>query len=404
MDRTGDVPGAVSEPVFEKPVMEGIARTSDTTPAFTGPVLARLFESGSSFSFFQAVWLLERLDEVGTPVGREGPAAAESIHFRPDTSFAFPGADVRQLRVRESDSADPRYQMDVTFLGLYGVSTPLPLHYALDVLRQVETPPVSGALPAGADAAAGAAPSSATTIPEAHSPIRDFLDVLNHRLISLFYRSWTKYRYYATFGSSRSDDITSYLLWLIGLQPEWKEAILGLSPLRMIRYAGGMTQRPRSATMLEGILQDYWKDIPVEIRQCVGRWVTLSPSSLNAVGRLNSRLGEDLVVGEQIYDVSGSFDVTLGPMDWRTYESFLPDTDSFQKTQQLVRLFASDPLAFRIELKLDERQIPETRLAGEADGTSVFPLGGRLGFTSWVRTQEMPETSVTFSPVFGASN
>ncbi len=358
-------------------------------------MLARLFDMGSTFSFFQAVWLLERLGGTGTPVGQEGPVASEFIRFRPDTSFGFPAADVKRLTMQVSDTGEPRYQMDITFLGLYGVSTPMPLHYALEVLRQVETPAAT-APPAGSAAAPGVSEDAAPA--ESHSAVRDFLDVLNHRLISLFYRSWTKYRYYAKFGSPRADDITSYLLWLIGLQPGWDEAVLHLSPLRMIRYAGGMTQRPRSATMLEGVLKDYWKTIPVEIRQCVGRWVTLAPSSHNVMGQRNCRLGEDLIIGEQIYDLSGSFDVSLGPVDWQTYESFLPDTDAFLRTQQLVRLFCVDPLAFRIELKLDEKQIPETRLGGSPLG------GGRLGFTSWVRTQEMPATSVTFSPVLGVTN
>ncbi len=363
------------------------------------PVLERLLARGWEFDFFQAVWLLERLHENRTPVGQRGPVAAESIRFRPNISLGFPSTDVRRITAQtEPGSRDPVYRIDLTFLGLYGVATPLPLHYAIDILRAVETnasPQAAPALPGepppsqeGEKTEAGAPPQSASATAEGPSPARDFLDILHHRLTSLFYRSWTKYRYDVTFGMQR-DVITLYLLWLIGLRPNWPAKLLGVSPLRLIRYAGLLTQHPRSAATLEGMLLDYWDGIPVNITQFIGRWVALKPADLNRIGMLNSRLDTDLTVGEQVYDITGAFRIAVGPVDWQTYLTFLPDGQRYAETRSLVHLYGTDPLSFSIEVRLQAGEAPELKLSSDDQAS-------RLGYTSWARTDDLPETSVTF--------
>jgi type VI secretion system protein ImpH len=101
-------------------------------------LIDRLVRRGWEFDFFPAVWLLERFAAGGAPVGEVGPVSAERIRFRPEVSMVFPATDVRRVAVVDGPSEDESiYQIDVTFMGLYGVSTPLPLHYAVDVLRSV---------------------------------------------------------------------------------------------------------------------------------------------------------------------------------------------------------------------------------------------------------------------------
>lgn len=359
-----------------------------------GRLLDRLLRKPWEFEFFQAVWLLERSGAEAEPVGHRGPVRQELLRFRPSVSLGFPATDVSRLTaVHDPDTGRRFYRMEVTFLGLYGVATPLPLHYAIGVLREAE--PI-GALntPAGRDTdpQATAQPVSRSPHPaEAaeSTPTRDFLDILHHRLIGLFYRSWAKYRYHATFGTDQHDDMTGNLRWLIGHSPQWSRTTLGVDPVRMIRYAGFLTQHPRSAVSVEQLLGDYWEGIPVEVSPFTDRWVPLHLDDLNRLGMRNARLGVDLTVGEQVFDLSGAFTIRLGPMDWETYLSFLPGTRRFAETCALIRLALPDPLAFRIELRLKEREIPPTSLSS-TDG------GSMLGFTTWSQTTEMPETSVIF--------
>jgi len=365
----------------------GAVAETDITRSPADTLLQRLLASGWRFDFFQAVWLLERFCAGGTTVGGRGPVADEPIRFRPHVSLGFPPSDVRRIAALPGVTGDkPLYQLDVTFMGLYGVSTPLPLHFAVDVLRSVE--PYESPLPEqGEPVPADEVPKAAG--PREATPVRDFLDVFHHRLVSLFYRSWTKYRYDVTFSTPGRDSITDYLLWLIGCSRDYDEAVLGVSPIRLLRYAGLLTQHPGPAVALEGLLDDYWGGFAVQVEQCIGRWVPLAEADLNVLGVCNSSLGVDLTVGEQVYDLSGAFNVALGPMDWETYLTFLPGQPGFEQTRSLVQFYCSDPLSFTIEVKLREGEIHDMRLSSDEDAC-------RLGYTSWAQTGRLPETSVTF--------
>lgn len=83
-------------------------------------------------------------------------------------------------------------------------------------------------------------------------------------------------------------------------------------------------------------------------------------------------------------------------MNWDTYLSFLPDVPGvpggrrFQQTRAITRLYCCDPLAFTIEVRVQAGEISETRLTSDS-------TAGALGLTSWLRTRELGETSVTFA-------
>ena len=52
-------------------------------------------------------------------------------------------------------------------------------------------------------------------------------------------------------------------------------------------------------------------------------------------------------------------------------------------------MFGPDPLSFTIEIKIHAGEVPEARLSSDGETS-------RLGFTSWVRTEEVSDTSVLF--------
>ncbi|MCH7808177.1 MAG: type VI secretion system baseplate subunit TssG [Planctomycetes bacterium] len=347
-------------------------------------LLDRILTRGWEFDFFQVVWFLERYTPDREPVGHRGPVSKEAFRFRPDISLGFPSTDVRRITAHDDpETGDRTYGVDVTFLGLYGVSTPMPLHYAIDMLRAVDAGAADPVPEPGAPTTTSSARRSDTT------PARDFLDIFHHRLISLFYRAWLKYRYDMQFGMAGRDMLTDYLLWLVGCPRSFGESSVGIRPIRMIRYAGALTQHPKSALMLEGLLSDYWSGLEISVEQCVGRWVAIPAADMNQLGSGNSVLGETITIGEEVYDLNGAFNVVIGPVDWNTFQAFLPDGRAFAHTRDLVRLYCTDPLSFTIEVRLHPGEIPELELG-------VDPNAGRLGYTSWVRTDEVPETSVIF--------
>ena len=307
-------------------------------------------EEPARFSFFQLVRLLERHYRPRARVGGEGPAAGEILRFRPEASLGFPASDVVAVdEIPATEDQPARFRITTSFLGLYGSGSPLPVFYTEEMLRRDPD----------------------------EDPVRAFIDLFQHRLISLFYRCWEKYRYHIQFEGEGEDEFSRRMFGLIGLGTAGLTDQIGLPPARLIRYAGLLTQRPRSAAALEGMVGDFF-DVPVRVVQWTPRWVTIQPEQRIRLGQANSRLGLDASLGEKVLSRSGQFRTVLGPMRYGAFLQFLPDGESFRSLNALVLLFLSDPLEFDVELQVYGEEIPPLQLKSRD--------GGRLGWTTWLTT------------------
>lgn len=323
------------------------------------PLEQRLREGVRRFSFFQIVRLLEQFYRPAARIGREGPASREIIRFRPDVSLLFPASDLVEIERIASPEADlPRYRVTTSFLGLYGTTSPLPLFYTEEVLQRD---------------------------PEGDTA-RAFIDLFHHRFISLFFRCWSKYRYPVQFDGEGNDEFSRRIFGLIGLgTPELLERT-GIPSVRWLRYAGLMNQRPRSASALEGILHDFFGGITVGIEQCTKRWISIKNEQRNSLGRANCRLAIDASLGEKVLGRGGTFRISLGPMGYEMFLSFLPVGTFWGQLDSLVCLFVTDRLEFDIELKVRQAEIP--RLQITTAGRS------RLGWSSWLSPEGRPAEDV----------
>jgi type VI secretion system protein ImpH len=315
-------------------------------------LIRALSQEARLYSFFQVVQLLERARPQAAPLGQEGPASRETVRLRPSLSLAFPGSDVAAVEVLE-DGETPRVLVETNFLGLYGSTSPLPSFYAEELLQDSSD----------------------------DSLVRGVLDLFHHRLLSLLYRCWKKYRPYLQFRPDGRDEFSWRLFCLIGMGIDEAAARCALPARWLLRYCGLLNQRPRSAAALRCVISDFFSGLPVEVTSYAERWVTIPDESRCRLGSANCRLGVDLQVGERVEDRAGKFRVTLGPMDLDTYIDFLPGRRNFDILSALARSCASDLLAYEIQLDLKTAGLPGMRLA--RDGMPPF-----LGETTWLGERE----------------
>jgi type VI secretion system protein ImpH len=317
-----------------------------------GPLAEQLPQNARRFSFFQLVRILQRCSRGTVRVGYGGPASAESIRFRPDTSLAFPASDVTELDLVPIPGKDEeRYRITTTFLGLYGASSPLPSFYSEEVLWADED----------------------------QSRTRDFLDLFHHRLLSLFYRCWAKYRYSIQFEYGEDDPLTPSLFALIGADSSTPHEETGMpEQLRLLQFAGLINQQPHSASALESILSEYFEGLPVSVEQCAGRWVPINSQQRTSLGKKNCRLNTDCSIGHRVYSRTGNFQVHIGPFRLSKYLEFLPVRPNYRILCSLIRFFATDRLEFDIAFRV--LHPPRTRLLSKAPEDSR----ARLGWTSWL--------------------
>jgi type VI secretion system protein ImpH len=307
-----------------------------------------LLEKPYSFSFFQLVQLLQRF-AGGARIGAEGPAAEEKVRLRPAVSLIFPAADIQAIEFQEATaSAEARFRITTSFMGLYTSDSPLPTFYAEDLFWKEDN----------------------------QEAVREFVDIFHHRALSLFYRTWEKYRHPIQFRRGGKDDFSRRIFCLTGLGTDSLIESTGLPSIRLLRYAGLITQKPHSATALAGMLKDYFSLPRIRIDQCVERWIHIDPSQQNRLGVRNCSLGRDLSLGDQVRDCSGKFRVVIGPLNQEDFMRLTPTSRDYAAMVNLIRYFAADRLDFDIKVKLRAEEAPPLRLSSRTPQ--------RLGWSSFL--------------------
>ncbi len=309
-------------------------------------VSARLLREGFRFSFFQAVRLLQVSRPDAALVGRQGPVDREILRFRPELGLGFPASDVAGIREAPSPSELPRYEIATTFMGLYGPSSPLPSYFTEELIHAEQ---------------------------DDECLQREFLDIFHHRAISLFYRAWEKYRYSVGFRNDGSDPESRRLLALLGGAA--LPADHHVPAVRLLGFAGLLTQVPRSAASLRGLLAGYFEGVPVRVEPFAGRWVEIPEDQRCRLGVSGTTLGLDTSLGDRVYDLAATFRVELGPLGREDFMAFLPSGDRMPELRELVDLVNGDGLDYEIELILRDAEVPALQLCGPT---------ARLGWCSWL--------------------
>ena len=354
------------------------------------PLLEELHQEPYRFEFFQLVRLLQHFHPERATLGQSWSTRPEVVRLRALPTLAFPPSEVVELVPAAEDR--PHAQMTVACFGLYGAGGALPNHYTQIILDQERD--VRG--------------------PERRA-LRDWLDLFNHRLASLFYRAWEKYRIAIPFErgaafARQPDAFTQMLLSLAGLgQPtprhrfvirvptepvEEAESIdaeaaarstvlARIEEVALLRYTGLLAARqPRHAFGLQALLRDYF-ELEARVEQFRGQWLAIPAGGTTRLGS-QGRLGIDAVAGSQVWNIQSKFRVRLGPMPWDRFVEFLPDRSATPERKQLflamqlIRFYAGVEYDYEVQLVLDRHTVPAARL------DSSSPLGVRLGWNSWL--------------------
>lgn len=312
-----------------------------------------LCRDGRRYSFIQVIRLLRLiLKNQGVPERDFW----KMIRLRPDLSLAFPDTDI--VAVEEQDD---HFRISATFLGLYGTSSPLPSFYTEDLLEEESN-----------DAGIS----------------RDFLDIINSRLYSLLFQCWTQYKMFYKVLEEPEDSTIHRLFCLLGFESRSLQEKIS-DPLSMMRYAGLLTQFPRSAESLRCMLSDAVGESRIVIDQCVARLVAIPEDQHFLLGISGSSLGEEMYLGEQVVDSAGKFRIRIGPVSPEKLEQYRPGRELFARIRELVNYYLDQPALWDLEIVVSE--------GGGAMQISS-PESGRLGWNTWTFTQEanIGERSVVF--------
>jgi type VI secretion system protein ImpH len=306
----------------------------------------------TAFSFFQAVRLLERLRPDKTPVGGYGDPGEEVVRFSVTPSLAFPPSEIAALE----EPPEGPMRMRVNFMGLIGPQGVLPYQYTMLAAERKRARDEGYAA---------------------------FLDIFNHRIVSLFYRAWAKHHF--AVGYERGEDrMRAHLLDLVGAGLETAQRHLPISEEALMRYAGLFTGQARGAVALQQLIEDFF-GVPAEIEQFVGDWYPLPRQDHCTLGEdldVVTQLGAGAVVGDEVWDQQTRVRIRLGPLNATQLDDFLPTGSAYAALRALTRFFSHDQYEFELQLVLARDDVPGFVLGG--DEARPQPLG----WSTWIRTRE----------------
>ena len=309
----------------------------------------RLFKEFYRFSFFKAVHLLELLFPDKKPVGQTLMPGEEAVRFSVKPGLAFPPSDISGLK--QEDEKRPA-NMEVAFMGLIGPSGVLPYWYnelAVERLRQKDF------------------------------ALTAFLDIFHHRLISLFYLAWKKYRFAENYLAGAEDKLSNHLLGLIGLGTPGLAGRIGVDPESLIFYSGLLSRPVPSAAAIETTVE-FFAGTPVQVEQFIDRAIPISPEDQTQLGVANGQLGFDAVCGSSAWENQTKFRIHLGPMGYGHFLRLLPSGNLLRPIFSLVRYMVGIEYEFEIRLILTREEVPLCVVGRES------PASPRLGWSTWLKT------------------
>ncbi|MFI5311594.1 MAG: type VI secretion system baseplate subunit TssG [Gemmatimonadales bacterium] len=313
-----------------------------------------LFSEPTAFELFQAVRILARAQPDRERVGYFGDPAREIARFGANPDSSFPAAEIQGIALDDHDGP-PRLTVNV--MGLNGPLGTLPLVYTQLIAARLR---------------------------EGDPTLRAFVDLFNHRLISLFYRAWEKHRLAVGYETRSENRLGEHLADLVGLGTKHLRERLSVSQDSVLSFAGLFASQ-RSAVALEELLSEYFS-VTAVVEQFVGGWHALERDSCTAIGEEDgpaTQLGVGAVVGDEIWDPQSRIRVRLGPLSRAQYDRFLPGGEAHQALRAVVRLFADDQVEVEAQLVLAAGEVSGCVLGADDSSSS------RLAWGTWLRTKAM---------------
>lgn len=323
-------------------------------------VIERLCREPYGFEFFQAVRLLERAAATEHQVGTFGLVSGanhysrELVCFSAQTSLSFPGSDIVQLQRRTSPALEgnnhqevARWQMQVGFTGLAGSQGVMPYYLTEVLLKELR---------------------------KKNTSLRDFLDLFNHRHISLFYQASYKYQLPVNYErnkatKNREFDLFSHALSsLVGLGSRELRYRMPIADEALLGMAGHLSRQQCSVTALKGMIRHYF-GLDVVIEQFQGQWDVLPedvlcrlPSASNTSG-VNNYLGVSTVLGTRCFQAQNKFRVVIKPMVYEEFMGIAPGTVKLEALKAFIHFSAGVEMDFEISVTLLTSQVAPVQLS-----------------------------------------
>ena len=324
-----------------------------------------LVKNGHSYSVWQAVWLAENITKNENPERKDYIFDQAGLKFRPSEKYEYPPSDIKSVYHYNGEVS-----FVLTFLGLYGINSPLPRCYHEQVAMQQRI------------------------LGDGEVPLQNFFDIFNNRFYWLYYQSWKKYRFYLHLNNKPGDRISERINSFIGRNLSPAKAGMAtirnkesyLNNLALLKFSGILSSRVRSKAGLKIMLNYFFSKYKMDINEFVPQWIELT--EIPAIGEASFSLGTNSFIGKYSRDCMSRICIQLKEISFEKYLEFLPGTENSNKLIELLNLYLTDGIEFDFEFNIEA-----TTIAAVSWGDERL----KLGSTFWLGKPEKEEVKVYLS-------
>ena len=299
-----------------------------------------------SSDFFE---LLRRLEQRGGLFGHSGTADREPARLGQHVRLSFSARDVVKFQ-----GVGASARVTVANLGLLGPEGPMPLHLTRWVLDRLSQRWFTGA---------DAEQTSDTTFV-------DFVNILQHRMIALYYRAWADAHPAVQVERSVGGRVRAMLEAMTGIGlPGTQDPELDTVRLRQ---AGSLANQVDGVERLTLFLATAFK-VPVQIKEFVAAWITIPAALQTRLGKAYAGLGRGATIGPRVFSRQSRIELRVGPLSLDDFRSFLPGEQRLDLFKKAVRDMIGETLDVDLRIVLARDAVPPPRV-----GTV------QLGRTAWL--------------------
>lgn len=304
-----------------------------------------------SYDFFE---LLRQLERDNRLFGHSGRLDREPARLGQHVRLGFSTQDVVKFQPA-TEKAPAR--VTVANLGLLGPEGPLPLHVTRWVLDRL-----SQRWFVGADAHQ----TSDTTFV-------DFVNILQHRMIALFYRAWADAHPGVQVERAVGGRVRSMMEAMagIGLPDTHNAADPDLDAVKL-RQAAALASQVDGPERLTLFVAEAF-NVPVRLKEFVASWLEIPAALQTRIGQASAALGRSATIGPRSFSRQNRVELRIGPLDFETYRAFLPGSKRLVVLKRAIRDLLGELLDVDLRIVLARKEVPRARLGS-----------AQLGRTAWL--------------------
>ncbi|ADV15359.1 MULTISPECIES: type VI secretion system baseplate subunit TssG [Mesorhizobium] len=301
-----------------------------------------------TFDFFE---LLRRLEQRNGLFGHSGRPDREPARLGQHVRLAFSARDL--VVFREARDAAPA-RVTVANFGLLGPEGPMPLHLTRWVLDRL-----SQRWFAGAEAQL----TSDTTFV-------DFVNILQHRMIALYYRAWADAHPAVQAERAVGGRVRAMLEAMAGIGlPGTQDPNLDTVKLRQAASLANQVDGPERLTLF---LAEAFK-APVQIKEFISAWITVPTGLQTRLAKAFAGLGKGATIGPRVFSRQSRIELRVGPLGYEEFKAFLPGGERLKLFKQAVRDMVGESLDVDLRIVLAREAVPPPQIGAV-----------RLGRTAWL--------------------